>query len=108
MAASRSSKAYADQTNGTGLEPSVNPHNEYLLIGVQTGLVGLVLLLHLFWQHWRLAPRLATPLETHLARGLLLTIAVGCLFNSLLLDHTEGLLFAWMTGLLYGGLQVRK
>jgi len=101
-------KAYANQTRGTALEPSVNPHNEYLLVAVQTGLIGLALLLHLFWQHWRLAPRLATPIETHLARGLLLTIAVGCLFNSLLLDHTEGLLFAWMTGLLYGGLQFGK
>jgi len=98
-------KAYAEQTRGTGLEPSRNPHNEYLLIGVQTGLIGLALLLHLFWQHWRLAPRLATPLESRLSRGLLVTVAVGCLFNSLLLDHMEGLLFAWMTGLLYGSLQ---
>ena len=100
-------KAYADQTRGTGLEPSRNPHNEYLLIGVQTGLVGLALLLNLFWQHWRLALRLATSFETHLCRGLLLTFVVACLFNSLLLDHTEGLLFAWMTGLLYGGLESR-
>jgi O-antigen ligase len=98
-------KAYAEKTRGTGVDQPGNPHNEYLLVAMQTGLIGLVLLFHLFWQHWRLAPRLATPLETHLAHGLLVTIAVGCLFNSLLLDHTEGLLFAWMTGLLYGGLQ---
>jgi hypothetical protein len=39
---------------------------------------------------------------------LVLTIAVGSLFNSLLLDHTEGLLYAWLTGLLYGGLQSRS
>ena len=101
-------KAYAEQARGTRLESSRNPHDEYLLIGIQIGLIGLALLLHLFWQHWRLAPRLATPFETHLSRGLLLTIAVGCLFNSLLLDHTEGLLFAWMTGLLYGGLESRE
>jgi len=100
-------KAYVDQTRGTGLAPSRNPHNEYLLIAVQTGLIGLALLLHLFWQHWRLAPRLATRFETHLSRGLLLTIAVGCLFNALLLDHTEGLLFAWMTGLLCGEIRSR-
>ena len=68
-------------------------------------MIGLALLLHLFWQHWRLAPRLATSFETHLSRGLLLTIAVGCLFNSFLLDHTEGLLFAWMTGLCFSGLR---
>ena len=29
---------------------------------------------------------------------------IGCLFNSLLIDHTEGLLFAWATGLLFAGL----
>jgi uncharacterized membrane protein YccC len=44
---------------------------------------------------------LATPLSRHLARGLILTIAVGCLFNSWLMDHTEGLLYAWLTGLLF-------
>lgn len=96
-------RAYAEQVRGTGMTEARNPHNEYLLIAVQTGFVGLALLLHLFWQQWRLATRLATPLETRLARGLVLTIAVGCLFNSLLLDHTEGLLFAWLTGLLYAG-----
>jgi O-antigen ligase len=82
-----------------------NPHSEYLMIAVQTGLIGVGLLLDLFWQQWRLAPRLTSPMECHLARGLVLTIAAGCLFNSLLLDHTEGLLFAWLTGVLYAGLQ---
>jgi len=98
-------KAYVEKTKGTSPYEVRNPHSEYLLMMTQTGLIGLALLLHLFWQHWRLAPRLATPLETHLARGLVITIAGGCLFNSFLLDHTEGLLFAWMTGLLYGGIQ---
>jgi len=37
-----------------------------------------------------------------------LTIAVGCLFNSLLLDHTEGLLYAWLTSVLYAGLQSQR
>jgi hypothetical protein len=30
-------------------------------------------------------------------------MAVGCLFNSWLMDHTEGLLFAWLTGVLFAG-----
>ena len=30
---------------------------------------------------------------------------IGCMFNSLLLDHTEGLFFAWATGLLFAGLK---
>lgn len=84
-----------------------NPHNEYLLMATQLGLPGLGLLLALFALHGRLSRRLASPLERDLARGLLLAIAAGCLFNSFLLDHTEGLLFAWLTGVLFGGLRAR-
>jgi len=98
-------RAYTEETRNQAAVPSRNPHNEYLLIMVQLGLVGLMALLYLFWTQWRLAPRLATPLEWHLARGLVLTMAVGCLFNSWLLDHTEGLLYAWLTGMLFAGLQ---
>jgi O-antigen ligase len=82
-----------------------NPHNEYLVIAMQIGLAGLALLVHLWWQQLRLAARLATPVETHLARGLVIAIATGCLFNSFLLDHTEGLLYAWFSGLLFAGLR---
>jgi hypothetical protein len=31
-------------------------------------------------------------------------MVIGCMLNSLLLDHTEGLFYAWLTGVLYGGL----
>jgi len=95
---------YAKRAQAAGSPPTVNPHNEYLLIAVQTGLIGLALMLNLFWQQLRYAGQLASPTETHLARGLVITMAVGCLFNSFLLDHTEGLMFAWFTGLLFGGL----
>ena len=82
-----------------------NPHNEYLLITAQIGLLGLTLLLWLFIVQWRSAQQLPMPMETGLARGLVLTIAIGCLFNSLLLDHSEGLFYAWLSGLLYSGLE---
>lgn len=98
-------RAYADKTRGTDAFQTRNPHNEYLHMTVQLGLIGLAALLYLFWQHWRESARLASPLECHLARGLVLAIAAGCLFNSLLLDHTEGLLYAWLTGMLFGGLK---
>jgi O-antigen ligase len=98
-------RAYADKTRGTDAFQTRNPHNEYLHMAVQLGLAGLATLLYLFWQHWRESARLASPLECHLARGLVLAIATGCLFNSLLLDHTEGLLYAWLTGMLFGGLK---
>jgi len=96
-------KAYADRVRGSKGVETRNPHNEYLHIAVQTGVAGLLALLYLFWTHWRTAPQLASPLEHHLARGLVLAVAIGCIFNSLLLDHTEGLLYAWLTGLLFAG-----
>lgn len=98
-------QAYADMVRGTGKIETRNPHNEFLLIAAQTGLAGLAALLWLFWMQWRLAKRLGSPLECHLARGLVLIMVIGCLLNSLLLDHTEGLLYAWLTGLLYAGLK---
>lgn len=97
-------KALTESARGANVY-APNPHNEYLAIAMQTGLAGLVLLLHLFYRQFAQARQLASPLETHLARGLVITIAVGCLFNSFLLDHTEGLFYAWFTGLLYGGLK---
>lgn len=98
-------KAYADRVHGTGKTETRNPHNEFLLITAQLGIPGLAALLWLFWQQWRLAARLTPALESRLARGLVLTMVIGCMLNSMLLDHTEGLLYAWLTGLLYAGLK---
>jgi len=98
-------RAYAEKIKGQQAMLTRNPHNEYLHWMVQLGLAGLIALLYLFWTHWRLAPSLASPLECQLARGLVLTMAVGCLFNTWLMDHTEGLLYVWLTGLLFAGLK---
>ncbi len=95
-------KAYKDHIKGTDQLVTMNPHNEYLLVTLQQGLVGLIILLGLFVVQWRHASQLKTPTEAMLMRGLVLTMVVGCLFNSLLLDHTEGLAYAWMTALLLG------
>jgi len=102
------SKEYADQVAGTSMTATINPHNEYLNMAVQLGAIGMFALLYLFFCEWRLAPLLPTEHERHLARGVVITFAIGCLFNSLLMDHTEGLWFAWMTGLLFAGLQPQK
>src|SRR5262245_21378285 len=98
-------RAYADASRRIETPPVRNPHNEYLHQMVQLGLVGLAGLLCLFVTHWRLAPGVASPLEFRLARALVLMMAVGCLFNSWLMDHTEGLLYAWLAGLLFAGLR---
>jgi O-antigen ligase len=83
---------------------SLNPHNEYLNIAVQLGAIGVLALLYVFFCEWRWAAMLPEAHERHLARGVVITFAIGCVFNSLLMDHTEGLWFAWMTGVLFAGL----
>lgn len=101
-------KAYDEKIRNTAMASSNNPHNQYLLITVQLGVLGLGLLLYLLFTQWRMACLLPTALEQNLARGMLLTIASGSLFNSLLLDHSEGLFFAWMSGVLFAGLRARN
>lgn len=97
--------AYAEQVRDSGSVASKNPHNEFMLITVQTGIVGLAAFLWLLWQQWRYARRLPTPMDRGLAQGLVVTMVVVCMFNSALLDHTEGLLYAWLTAVLYAGMQ---
>lgn len=97
--------AYAKQVEGTPMLALRQPENQYVLALVQLGVVGLAALLALFAVQWHLASRLATRVDTDLARGLVITMAVGCMFNSFLLDHTESLFYAWLTGLLFAGLR---
>jgi O-antigen ligase len=98
-------QAYAAKIRDTDRTPTQNPHNEFLLMWTQLGVVGLAVFIWLFYRQWRLAAHLPTRLERELAYGLVVTMVIGCLLNSLLLDHTEGLFYAWLTGVLYGGLK---
>lgn len=66
-----------------------NAHNEYLMQGMQLGLIGIILYLALLIAAIRAALRLADPWKTILS-GILVAYAVCSLFNSLLLDFTEG------------------
>lgn len=100
--------AYAKEIKGTAVAPSNNPHNQFLLFWAQIGAVGLIAFLYLLWTAWRVAARLPSITDKLLAQGLLITIITGCLFNSLLLDHAEGLFFAWLMGLLFAGLPSNK
>jgi O-antigen ligase len=92
---------YAELVQEKHLYPTNNPHNEFLLITTQIGLVGLVLLLLLGYRQWRLSYALR-PEFIAAAQGLVVTLAVGSLLNSLLLDFTEGHFYACLTGIYYG------
>ncbi len=78
--------------------PVQNPHNEFLLMAVQFGLLGMVTYLgFLFSQYW--GSRALPERDKWLTQGLLATLVTTSLFNSPFLDHTEGHWFAVMIAL---------
>ncbi len=88
---------YAAHVAGTQQVVTANPHNEYLMVGVQSGVVGVGILLALFWALWRAASRWE-GMDRWLAQGMVVWLAVGCCFNSFILDSREGMLFALLAG----------
>jgi len=100
-------KAYAEMVAGTEQSLARNPHNQYLLTTAELGIVGLALLLFFFYCHARASSRLPDSEDRLLARGLLGLMLIGCLFNSFLLDHAEGVFFLWLTGLLFADIPSR-
>ncbi len=74
---------------------SHNPHNEYIHLWIQLGFLGLLLLpvfLWLIWQHAHHLPRQ----QADKIQALVLMLALGCVFNSLLLDFTEISVFMYL------------
>lgn len=76
-----------------------NPHNEFFLMGVQIGLIGVVLFAWFLIEIWRECRKLAL-LERTVVYGYLFAFVLGCLANSLLLNFTEGNLFIFVMGIL--------
>jgi O-antigen ligase len=93
--------AYAQEVAGTALEPTRNPHNEYLLRAVELGAIGVLLVIGLFVVVWRQARRLPTRTETAVARAVVTMFALTALASTPLADHTETLLFVWLVGVLF-------
>jgi O-antigen ligase len=96
-------QAYTQHVQNLGLPVPTHPHNQYLLVMVQVGIVGLGLLFWLFAQQWRSASFAGDATYGLLARGLVVTIAIGCLFQPALNDHTEKLFYCLFSGLMYSG-----
>ncbi|MCE4542385.1 MULTISPECIES: O-antigen ligase family protein [Caballeronia] len=78
-----------------------NPHNEFFLMGVQLGLIGVALFVWFLIAIGRECRRLAEPAKL-IAIGYLFAFVLGCLANSLLLNFTEGNLFVFLIGVLIG------
>ncbi len=89
------------QANAQNIPPTVNPHNQYLLTGVELGLVGICSLIYLFItlikHFWG-----SKDLDAYLGTGLVLAIAIGCMANSWLLDFASMFFLVILTGIYAG------
>lgn len=81
------------------IEPNGNPHQEYLLWGVQLGIPGLLLIAAFMLSVLRDTLKMETP-YARAAQSALLALAVACLFNSSLYDGLIGDFFCVLIGLL--------
>lgn len=82
---------------------TTNPHNEYLLFGVQFGLVGIIFLIVWFTYLAFLTNRIPSDMK-FIAQGILASYIIGCLFNSWLHDTVHSYSFILLFALLYNRL----
>ena len=76
-----------------------NPHNDYIMVAAQVGVMGLMiwlLFLGLIYRFGKLMPLK----DSFLLHGFLLMYLAGCLFNSFTYDVTEGTLLFILTACL--------
>ena len=84
-----------------------NPHNEYLMQLLGGGIPALLLFLAWLGLTLRAAARADAQLRPQLA-GVCLAFAMGCLFNSLLMDFVEGHLYMGLLAWLLAGIEDRE
>jgi len=85
-----------------------NSHNQFLLTTQELGIFGLALLLAMWALHWKASYKTSEPQYGFALRGLVLTIVVGSLFNSLLLDAGEGKFYCVLAGVLLSSYTYKK
>lgn len=96
-----------DKTN-TITKRVPNPHNQYLLTTQELGIFGLALLLSFWLIHWWQSYKLESAENGTILRGLIITITIGSLFNSLLLDASEGKFYCLIAGVLLSSFSWNK
>ena len=95
--------AYRQLTEKTGMNPTDNPNNEYLMTTAQFGFAGLAALLGFFLAQWRSAGFFQDNTQILMARGFTLTILFAAMVSSPLQDNAEGWFFALMSAHLFAG-----
>ena len=91
---SEQNPVHQDAAGGKG-----NPHQEYLLLGVQLGIPGILLLLGLMLALLRDSTQLSGPYARAM-QSALLALVIACLLNSSIYDAQIGDFFCILTGLL--------
>jgi O-antigen ligase len=82
-----------------------NPQNEFLIIGVQLGAIGLLVLLTFFYLQWRYSFALAPAMQP-LAQGLVVAFVVGSWSDTFLYLAYTGYFFIYFTALFYAGIPI--
>ena len=78
-----------------------NPHNEYLSIGVQVGLLGIALLIYLFYAQFKMTRTIHSAEFKCISQGFVALMIIGCFANSMIMDSGESHFFAYFTALLF-------
>jgi O-antigen ligase len=84
---------------------ATNPHNQTLTVGIQLGLVGIVILIAMWIAHLRLF--LVPGIAAGLGLAVVVENIVGSLFNSQLFDFTQGWIYVVGAGIA-GGVVLRR
>ncbi|MBU0744208.1 MAG: O-antigen ligase family protein [Gammaproteobacteria bacterium] len=83
-----------------------NPHNEYIYIGVQFGIVGLIVLL-LFFSIPLWYSKFLPEKEKYIARGVIVSIMLGSLSNTCLSDITMRHFYIYFIALAFAALSTK-
>lgn len=85
-----------------------NPHNEYLSIGVQLGLLGILFFIYLFYLQFRHSLQNTDQEIKDISQGFIAFMVVGCIANSMIMDSGEGHFYAYFSALLFSQYQQKE